>query len=254
MSEGRIEQRLAALALEFEIPEAPDVAGRVRDRIDAEPAPRSRVRRRAGRPVTIAVIGALVLGGAAFASPLRDDILELLGVEGVEIEVVPELPATEEPAHLGLGDARDAAAAERGAGFRLLRAESGPLSDPHRTFLGTVGGEPIVSYAYPADDGLPEIDAAGTGLVLSQFRPGSDAIFLKKVLAGAEPVRVSVGGVRGYWIGDEHAASLPIEPVDPQASPRLAGHVLIWRLGVTVLRLEADVPRAVAIEMAESVR
>jgi hypothetical protein len=64
----------------------------------------------------------------------------------------------------------------------------------------------------------------------------------------------SVGGTDALWFEEPHEVVL-IEPDGSRRteSARLAGHTLIWQVGFTTLRLEADVSRERAVEIAESV-
>jgi hypothetical protein len=95
------------------------------------------------------------------------------------------------------------------------------------------------------------------GAVLTQFRADFEEEFIDKVVfEGGEVERVEVNGQPAYFIsGEPHTINF----VDENGmvftdQVRLAGNVLIWERGDISLRLEADVSKAVAIEVAESVR
>src|SRR5687767_571575 len=99
----RLELELRALGGELAYPPAPDVSGRVGDRLRAEPAP---LRRRLvlRRPVAVALaVLAAALAAALAVPPVRAALLDLIGIGGVTIERVEELPAIRPAQDLGLG-------------------------------------------------------------------------------------------------------------------------------------------------------
>src|SRR5215218_10973383 len=91
MSDPRLEARLADLATHLDLPPAPDVAGRVRARLEAgKAAPRARRLRRALAVPLAAVV--VALAGLAVSPPARSTVLRWLGLEGVKIERLPQAP------------------------------------------------------------------------------------------------------------------------------------------------------------------
>jgi hypothetical protein len=64
----------------------------------------------------------------------------------------------------------------------------------------------------------------------------------------------SVGGTDALWFEEPHEVVL-LEPDGSRRreSARLAGHTLVWQAGGTTLRLEGDLTRERAVEIAESV-
>ena len=90
---SELEARLSELAVEW--PEAPDVAPRVRARLEARP--RRRIWPRVAIPVAVVALVAAV-------PPARSAVLDWLGLGGVKIERVPEAPTpapTTTPLDLG---------------------------------------------------------------------------------------------------------------------------------------------------------
>src|SRR5919198_2265610 len=108
-----LELALVALGHELDIPAAPELAPRVRGRIER------RSRRR--RAFVVAVALAVVALGIAFAVPqARSAILRFFHLGAATVERVETLPRAERrPLVAGLGPARTRAAAERVAGFEM---------------------------------------------------------------------------------------------------------------------------------------
>ena len=93
-------------------------------------------------------------------------------------------------------------------------------------------------------------------LVLTQLRGGVWDGFLKKVAgSGTRIDQVSVDGERGLFVtGDQHFVMFVDENgaiTDEQTY--LAGTVLLWNRGPLLLRLEGDLTREEAVDLAESV-
>jgi hypothetical protein len=240
-----LERALVSLGRELEVPEAPDAVTAVLARLEP---------RREGRtfraPRRLAVAVALVLLAALLATlaipDARSALFRALHIGGASIELVDELP--EVPAgpdlELTLGQRVTLADARRDAGFdvRLLEEE------PDAVYLGDRG---TVWLLY----GSPERPR----LLLAQtpFHSVDQELLLKKVAAGGTKVElVSVGGAKGAFLsGDPHFLFLLDELGSPvEDSARLAGNVLLWSEGGIAFRLEGDVDRETARELAESLR
>ncbi len=67
--------------------------------------------------------------------------------------------------------------------------------------------------------------------------------------------RVRVDGEPGFWLAGEAHGLLYEDPTGEirEAPSRLVGPTLVWRRGDRTLRLEADVSKARALEIARSV-
>jgi hypothetical protein len=181
-------------------PPTPDLAARLELR--------PRARRRA---LVVAVAFAVVALAAAFAVPQsRSAILRFFHLRGVTVERVETLPAAEEvPLSSGLGAVIDDDAARRVLG--------GPFAPAHH---GTLYER----------DGIVSTLLRGP-LLLTQF--GAPEFLKKFVTSNVQWVEV-VPGVQGLWIsGPPHVVFF-----FPQASPRLAGNVLVWATDTRTYRLE----------------
>ncbi len=142
---SELEARLSELAVEW--PEAPDVAPRVRARLEEAPPQRRRWPRIA---IPIAVL-ALV----AAVPPARSTVLDWLGLDGVKIERVPKAP-TPAPTitPLELGERVPLASAT------LVPSE---LGAPDAVFRA----DDIVTLFYRPRGGLPESENTGAGALLT---------------------------------------------------------------------------------------
>lgn len=227
-----LELALTELGRELDIPPTSDLVPRVRERIAR------RSRRRRGFALAFAL--AVVAVGIAFAVPdARSAILRFFHLGAATVERVDTLPpAQNRPLVSGLGPARTRAAAEKVAGLRMVLP----------TFEH---GSPSRYYARP-------------GVVATSFRRGSSTVLLvelsgeqlgltKKYASGqtsVEPVEVS--GVHfGMWLsGGEHVVRWANPEGSGQATTRLAGNVLLWEAHGVTYRLEGDLSRADALELA----
>ena len=235
-----LETRLSELAVEWR--ETPDVAARVRKRLAAEPAPRAR-RLRPAFAVPLALL-ALAVGGVAAVPSARSAVLRWLGIEGVKIERVPVVPTPAPTASpLDLGE-RTTLAASTLVPSALGRPDAVYAAVDHTTLL------------YRPRSGLPESAQTGAGALLSQF-PGRTHPELIRKLAGPDTTieRVRVGGEPGYWLGGAPHGLIYEDPSGAirESPSRLAGPTLVWQRGALTLRLEADISKSRALEIARSI-
>jgi hypothetical protein len=232
-----LEQRLSELAVEW--PETPDVASRVRARLEAEPA-RRRLLPAFAVPLAVLV---LAVGGVAAVPSARSTVLRWLGIEGVRIERVPKAP-TPTPTPLDLGTRVPLA-----PGVLVPRT----LGDPDAVYEE---GD-VVTLLYRPRDGLPESQNTGAGALLSQFTGRTNQGFLRKLAGPGTTIEsVTVDGEPGYWLAGAAHGLLYEDPSGAvrEAPARLAGNTLVWRRGELTLRLEADVTQERALAIARSVR
>ena len=92
-------------------------------------------------------------------------------------------------------------------------------------------------------------------LLLSQHRAEVWDGFVKKAAgSGTRIEAVEVGGEPGYFVsGDEHFVMFLEDGLIHDEPASLAGNTLLWNRGDLLLRLEADIGRDEALELAESV-
>jgi hypothetical protein len=240
---SELEQRLVALGLGLDVPDAPDFAPRVLAGIGA--ARRPPARRRFVLALAVVAVAALL---ATLAIPdARSALLRFLHIGGERIELVDELPeVAPTPPDLGLmlGLRVPLAEAHRRATFDLLELDEKPDS----VYVGDRG---TVWFLY----GRPD---AARLLVAQTPRVRVDEPFLLKKLVGSgtSVERVRVRGVPAYFLsGEPHVVLLVDEfGVTIEESARLAGNVLVWEEDGRTIRLEGELTRAEALELARSLR
>jgi hypothetical protein len=266
--------------------DAADLAARVRQRIELSP-PRRSIRDRLGwpigRPVTdaggrparralvIAIVVLLVLAAVAGAVGLGLPGLRIIFGEGpsprpsasaapTASASVSSPPASSPPAStpplgasLDLGTAMPFAEVERLAGFDLLLPTDPHLGPPDAAFIERERAALV--WASRAD--LPDTEATGVGLVLSEFRGEVYDGYFEKIL-GSDTVltKVTVGGSAGYWISGSPHFFMYVDPQGATQSEdrRVVGDVLLWTRGDLTFRLETSLGMAAAVKLADSLR
>jgi hypothetical protein len=232
-----LERSLRELGGEIAWPATPQL------RLDLEPA-RRRFTLPARRQLALglAVLVAALAGVLALSPGARSAFLEIFRLKGATVELVETLP--EVPAQpVDFGERVDRAEAERRVGFALVDLEG---EEPDAVF---VRDDLMASLVY-GDPDEPR-------LVLSQLRGAVYDGFVKKVGRGGTRVEeVTVGGEPGLFVsGDEHFVMFHDETgAITDEETFLAGTVLLWnRDHDLLLRLEGDLTREEALELAESV-
>jgi RNA polymerase sigma-70 factor (ECF subfamily) len=229
----------------------------------------ARLRERLNAREAIAVlVGAALLGLGLVAWPdARNAIADRLGLRGVSITHVDDLPTpvptlqsatapTAQPSPVGasLGLGTPVAlnqAVERFGAQVLLPATLGP---PDAVYV-TNGQISLVFAARPQMPAVPQ--AGGVGLLLSEFRATVDTnlIFGKGVPPGTNLQEVQVNGGRGFWFeGAPHLFFRESNGNVRDAPARLAGNTLLWEQGGLTLRIESGLQRDAAMRIAEQVR
>jgi hypothetical protein len=242
---SELEARLSALEVAF--PRTPDLAAAVEARLAAERRP-GRLARFFDRPRLVLALALVVaaFGAVLAASPgARSAFLEIFGIEGAVVTRVEELPpVTPGDSLAGLGERVTLAEARRLAGFPLLRLPGEP--GPDAIYFKQPG---MVSFVYGRD-----LDVR---LILSQIDGRLNEVFLKKVGGrGTLVERVRVDGEPGLLLtGEPHFFTYVSRTGTFEEEPLyLARDVLLWERDGRTLRLEGDLERGRAIELAESLR
>ena len=176
----------------------------------------------------------------AFSPGARSAFLEIFNLKGATVELVDELPDVPTTGRLDLGEQVTREEAERQVGFELL-----DLGEPDAVFVrdGTVA-----SLVYG--------DVDNPRLVLSQLRGSVYDGFVKKVGGTGTIVEdVTVRGGRGLFVsGDEHFV-MYLDEFDQIADEPtyLAGNTLLWNRGDLLFRLEGDLTKDEALELARTI-
>lgn len=229
---SELERQLHGLGEDIAWPATP------RFELALEPRSSTRLRRAA---LAFAVLAAALAGVLALSPGARSAFLEIFHLDGASVELVDTLPevAVRTPF---FGERVTEAEAEAELGLELL---------------GLAGEEPDSIHLRGSIVTLVYGDEAAPRLTLTQLRGGVYDGFVKKAGQGGTRVEeVRVGGEPGLFVsGDEHfvmfldgAGEITDEPT------YLAGTVLLWNRGGLLLRLEGDLTRAQALELAAAVR
>ncbi|HKD34040.1 MAG TPA: hypothetical protein VKB73_11365 [Gaiellaceae bacterium] len=234
-----LEIRLRALGHELDLPpDPPDLATRVLAELQGRrPFPWRRA-----AVLALAVLAIAV--AAAFAVPqARTAILRFFHLGGANVIRVDTLPpARERSLTHGFGKPLPQAGAERLLGFRMA------LPPVH-------GHPPARVYVIGNSIGTVALRRHGRPVLLSEFK-SFGAQSLKKLMTAATTVEpVTVNGGAGLWIkGAPHTLTYFDRSFGFQERPVLIrGNVLLWVRGPLTLRLEGDLDRAAAIELARTV-
>jgi hypothetical protein len=239
-----LELRLRELGESVAYPPTPDLARAVRLRLAESRQPWwRRASRRQALAIALAVLA--VSAAAVMAVPsARTAILRFFHVGAVTVERVETLPpARERPLTAGLGRAVSLTEGARTAGFPMLLP---PLEQPvERVYV-----RPGIQSA------LLDVPDAGS-VLLTEIQGSRQLDLAKKFSSPATNVdAVTVNGAFGLWIqGAPHVVTFEDRSGRiQQFTTRLAGNVLVWTRGDLTLRLEGELTRARALELARSIR
>ena len=193
------------------------------------------------RPLALgfAILLAVLAGVLALSPGARSAFLEIFRLQGATVERVETLPEVEAQ-RFDFGERVPRDEAERRGGFALL-----DLGKPDAIY---VRDDRLASVVY-GDPDKPR-------LVLSQLRGAIYEGFIKKAGSRGTTIEpVTVRGEPGLFItGDDHFVMFRDENgAITDERTYLAGTVLLWNRGELLLRLEGDLTRAEALELADSV-
>jgi hypothetical protein len=193
------------------------------------------------------IAGLLLLGGAALAAKLVID----LGV--VTIETIPGRP-TAVPSAVAIGSTvghpATLADAEREAGFQARIPAR--LGAPHGVWFDRTADGARIVLAWSATEAMPPIGDLPWGAVIYEFR--GDTVQASKTLfsEGNTFENAKVDGSDAFWITGEHELDL-ITGDGTFARYRVTGNILVWKVGGIILRMETELPKEAAIQLASLV-
>ena len=228
---SELELRLIALRDELAWPETPRLA----PELERRPARAVRLRPLA---LAFAILLAVLAGVLALSPGARSAFLEIFELKGARVEQVETLPEVAAQ-RVDFGEPVSRAEAESRVGFELL-----DLGKPDGIYVR----DRLASVIYG--------DVSSPRLVLSQLRGAIYEGFVKKTGSrGTRVERVTVDREPGLFIsGDQHFVMFRDETgAITDELTYLAGTVLLWNRGDLLLRLEGELTRAEALELAESV-
>lgn len=206
-------------------------------------------RSRPRRVLAAAVLLLVLLAGTAVAAGMVAGVSLRIGDPG---PLLGTAPLVDDAAYLG--ERTSLAAAREQAGF-AVRVPADALAGAPQVYVAGTGPDTRVSLLYPATATLPAIGGTSAGLLVTQFAAGDAAAIVKVVEAEGSVTAIDVGGAPGWWIGDVHAVRY-LDGTGRVVTERVryADRTLLWSRDGVTFRLEADVPLAQAVELAESMR
>jgi hypothetical protein len=231
--------------------------------IDWPPTPRLQVvppvRRKAALPRwALAVAAALVIAaGALIYAPTRDAIANFLNLHTV-VHQVPGLPTPSPRAgqSLGLGTPTTLTDAQGRLTWRITMPQA--LGQPDAVYLalppvGPSGGE--VTLVYATSPGIKPSGQTGVSLLVTEARGTiNEQFFGKTVGPDATIEAVEINGHKGWWIsGQPHIFVFTDANGNPYFDTlRLATNTLLLDDNGTVIRIEGDMTKAQALQIASS--
>jgi hypothetical protein len=250
-----IEQVLAGMAGDLVWPATPDLSAGVRRRIAARPT------WYASRWALAAVALAVIVAGLLAYPPTRTAVAGWVNLHtSVRYTTTVQTPSPLPPGplgkRLGLGSQTSLAAATAGVKWHLLLPAG--LGQPDEVYLQTAPDGPSqgeVTLVYGVRPGIPVAGETGVSVLVTEARGAVDENFFGKTVgAGTTIEPVTVSGHQGWWIsGQPHAFVFNDANGDPRLETlRLATNTLIIDEGGTIVRIEGDLTRQQALDLAAS--
>jgi hypothetical protein len=154
---------------------------------------------------------------------------------------------------LDLGFLTTPAEASSMAGF-ALQLPTDPSVGPPDTIWFREGR---ISLVWRSRPGLPETEAQGIGLLVTEFRGSvQEDLFQKMLGPGTTLTPVTVGGEGGWWIDGAPHEFVYLNPSGEIIGDtrRAVGDTLIWTKDGMTFRMETSLGQAASIRLAETIR
>ena len=255
MRDDELETTLRDIGRRLDYPPPTAMANAVRARL-REPR-RAERRRFAFAPafVTLALLAVVI----TFGSPdVRGAAGEFLHLRGIDIFRVPSVPATLPPLQFSVaGERTTLDAARRLVRFTPRVPTSADLGAPDDVFVETVGTTDRLTLVYRKRAGIPVSAGAGVSALVVEARGTVDeALFAKATGPGTRVEPVNVNGGQGYWLEGAPHLFFYRDPSGNIVSDtlRLAGNTLVWVQDGVTIRVEAQVSKERALQLAATFR
>ena len=254
-----LEQRLSVLVAEIDWPPTPDLGTRVRARITA-PAPTQRPWFQSRWAMAAAAV-LVVLAALIAYTPSREAIASWINVHTIFTRVNQLPTPSPQPSgplgkRLGLGNPTTLDQAQSKVTWHILVPAS--LGQPDEVYLqfppdGPPQGE--VTLVYKSRPGLKTSGQTGVAVLITEASGKVDAQMFGKMLGnGTNLEEVTVNGHQGYWISGQPHVFFFIDANGNfrDETLRLATNTLLIDDSGTVIRIEGDLTKAQALEIASS--
>jgi hypothetical protein len=256
-----LERALVRLGGEIVFPETPDVLAAVGDRLErAAPARR---RKRSRRVLVVAFVALALAAGAAMAVPAaRTAILEFFGLRGATVTRVGTLPRAEtrpeavpaaEALELGSAVPVVDGAVRMKWPYLVVPDALGPPDAAYYSDSVLLGGK--VSLVYAPGAGVPRSPYTGVGILVTEFRGDLAPGYIEKLAdAGTGIEQLRIGRHRAIWLegGPHFVAFRTPDGNFGEDVGRLAGNTLLVERGQLLVRIEGELQRERAVEIARS--
>ena len=239
-------QRIVELGRSDDLDPVPDFTQPVLRELEERPR-RLADGRRGLFPVAVSA-SVVAFAAVAIVPAARTEVLSILGIRGVEVIRISQLPQTAVRRSTHFGRRVSLAQARRQVRFTILLARG---RAPNVVFLagpnsGIPGGRVSLVYGRPQRPRL----------LVQEFLGGSPGPELTKGVppqTTVEPVRV--GAHAGIWFGGSHMLSfVDADRTTRDDWTRLAGKTIVWRKGAVLIRMEGTFGKRQAIELAQLFR
>lgn len=255
MRDDELETTLRQIGERLDYPRPTAMASAVRARLRE---PRRVERRRFGFAPAFVTLALLALVITLGSPDVRGAAGEFLHLRGIDIFRVPSVPATLPPLQFSVaGERTTLDAARKRVRFTPRIPTSADLGAPDDVFVETVGTTDRLTLVYRQRSGIPVSASAGVSALVVEARGTVDeALFAKATGPGTRVEPVTVNGGQGYWLeGAPHVffyrdASGNIV----NDTLRLAGNTLVWVQDGVTIRLEAQVTKERALQLAATFR
>ncbi|HEY8814786.1 MAG TPA: hypothetical protein VIP57_06750 [Candidatus Dormibacteraeota bacterium] len=251
-----LEQQLSRLGATLDWPATPNVALAVRLRVG--------IRRRPwfeNRWAMVAAAAILALAALAAYPPSREAIAGWINLHTF-FRTVPQLttPSPLPPGPLGqrLGIGQQTALPQARAALKWQLLVPTSLGQPDEVYVEPApdapsGGE--VTLVYAARQGIPDAAETGVGVLITEAQGAINGEFFGKIIGPGTTIEpVSVAGSSGYWIsGAPHQVVFVDASGDIRFETlRLSTNTLLINIRGTVVRIEGNLTKARALEIAAS--
>jgi hypothetical protein len=258
-----LEQRLTELAAAIEWPATPQL--KITSPLAGKVAQSAGWGRGGGswyqKPWALAAAAVIVAAAALFAyAPSRNAIADWVNLHVFiqQVDEGPPRPSPQPPGplgkRLGLGSATTLPRAQTQIAWHILIPAS--LGNPDEVYLQPPPDAPAqgeVTMVYAARPGMPVSGQTGVSVLVTEARGAVDTNFFGKTLGpGTTLEELTVAGHHAYWIyGQPHIFFF----MDSSGSVRdetlrLATNTLILDDGGTIVRIEGDLTRSQALQIA----
>jgi hypothetical protein len=251
-----LERALIQLGGGLAFPEAPDVSESVLARL-RQPAPRRRGMSRRALVLAFAVL-ALAIGAALAVPPARTAILDFFGLRGATVQRVETLPTVPRPSQSALDLGRPVPLSEDGRPSVKIPEVLVPaaLGRPDAAYTSAESYGMRLTLVYEPGEGVPESPYTGVGILVTEFVGEGATRYVEKLAdAGTRVERLQVGPYPALWLeGGPHFVFFEQEGRVFEDEGRLAGNTLLVERNDVLVRIEGEITRARAIEIAESLQ